>query len=78
MPRAKRVLTPKEKARIYVDLKRKVPLRDIARSLGMSYPTMQKLTHESWVDELDMAVDAFVHSYLCRDEIDVLVEEKME
>ena len=72
----KRVLTPQEKAYIYVSLKRKVPLRKIASRLGGSYVTMQRWTHDDWVAELDIAVEAFVHSYLFRDEIESLVAEK--
>ncbi|MDE0636677.1 MAG: hypothetical protein OXI43_12630 [Candidatus Poribacteria bacterium] len=77
MSRTKRVLTPKEKALIYVNMKKKVPLRETAAMFGVSYPTMQKWTNEAWVDELDIAVEAFVHSYLCRDEIEAFVAEKM-
>ena len=76
MSRIKRVLTPKEKALIYVNMKQKVPLRETAAMFGVSYPTMQKWTTEAWVDELDIAVEAFVHSYLFRDEIESLVAEK--
>lgn len=76
MPRSKRVLTPREKALIYINLKKRVPLRDTAAELGVSYPTMQKWTQDAWVDELDIAVEAFVHSYLCRDEINSLMDEK--
>ena len=77
MPKPKRILSQKEKALIYVDMHRKVPLRDIAAKLGVSYPTIQKWTHEAWVGELDIAVEAFLHSYLFRDEIEVFVAEKM-
>ena len=76
MSRKKRELTPRERELIYMNMLRKIPLRETAVQLGVSYPTVQKWSNEEWVSELDKAVDAFVHSYLYREQIDRSIAER--